>query len=66
MNNILLYNIVKSYILYTKFKFLTKRMFYHIESSPIETTIKINKLIKLESDQLVDDNMHTHIHNEYY
>jgi len=118
MNNILLYNVVKSYILYTKFKFLTKRMFYHIESSPTETTIKINKLIKLEklisdiesipkypmalhriafdwieyrwkhivkncgyidinktldyidfkieSDQLVEDNMQTHIHNEFY
>ena len=118
MNNILLYNVVKSYILYTKFKYLTKCMFNHIESSPIETIIKINKLIKLEklisdiesipkypsalhriafdwieyrwkhivkncgymdisktldyldfkveSDQLVEDNMQSHIHNEFY
>ena len=65
MNDTLLYRITKSYILYTKFIHLSKKMFYHIEQCPLEYNIKVKKLIKI--NKLIKDircipscNIHVH------
>ena len=65
MNDTLLYRITKSFILYTKFIHLSKKMFYHIEQCPLEHNIKVKKLIKI--NKLIKDircipscNIHVH------
>ena len=48
MNNILLYKVANTYLLYHKYKNLSKNIFNHINSCSIENDIKTNKLIKLQ------------------